>query len=332
MKKIIIASFCFFITLTASAQWENNSTPSDREFQRIIQANPKTLGFFFQKSLIPRCQKYLKLPSNQCANALSSMTNKIDFDVKFIMNTEHFPWKMEHFIFLAFKKELMSTLDQEATLLYLEALKAQVDEILPNRPDYFNLWSFTLSFFKNDVDRSLQMIAILFQDISYAKMHLAFIASMNKRHSNIFQMNLDLLDHIIQQIITVQEYMPKSFQKYFYPKEIKAELNSGFYHFYVMGYLAKGLQKTYSTKVAKNVPILLSITYEFVSNFNSVKYLVEDPKTYTQKDHTHSHKDIYAAYLGVNYFLGTKKVSLSSTRMSQQFDLSVSQGIKQLLE
>ena len=331
MKKLIFILSCFFITLSASAQWENPTPPSDSEFQRIIHANPKMLGFFFQKSLLPRCQKYLKLPSNQCANALSSMTKGIDFDVKFIMNTNHFPWKMEHFIFLAFKKELLQILEQEKTRTYLEALKLQVDEILPNRPD-FNLWTFTLDFYHNDLNKSLQIISILFQDISYAKMHLSFIASMDERHSNTFDINIDLLDQIINQIIGVQDYMPKSFQKYFYPPEIKAPLNPGFYHFYVMGYLAKTLQKTYSTKTAKNVPLLLSVTYEFVSNFNSVKYLVEDPKTYTQRDYAHSHKDIYAAYLGVNYFLGNKQVPLSQEAIGQKFDRSVSEGIKQLLE
>lgn len=261
------------------------------------------------------------------------MIELLDFDM--IITDHHFAptgsesWRPGSFVFVAFKKNLLTLMSQEVTSRYLQDLNQRLYDYIVHGKSRPNIWAITKNFFKTDYMAAMVM-ASLFQDTSPAKLHLAWIERSGTKGNAFFISNKELLDRVIDTINLVLDSSEDNYRALFYPKQIQKNLNRNIYHFYVPLFLSKDLYKSARLKkeYAYTAALLLTLTYEFITSSNDYRYLYADPKTLTSR---HKMKDIFGGYSGSN--IGVRGMSFfkSFQVIRESFLRSTEDGVKLLL-
>jgi hypothetical protein len=214
-------------------------------------------------------------------------------------------WTPSSFVFVAFKRNLIGLLSSPATGTYLNDLNQELYRFISGAHSELNIWSLTRKYFRTDHDAA-RAIAALFQDTSTQKLHLAYLETAGTDGNQHFGPNKELLSRVIDTINLVLDISEDNYRKLFYPKDLQRDLNRNIYHFYVPLYLAKALEAAGHTEAsAFAAPLMLTLSYEFVTSATDYRYLVEDPATVMLAPKL---KDIYGGYAGA--LLGIKSARL----------------------
>ena len=314
MKKVLLSIFSLLFVYSASGQ--SNAAPG-------LESADK---FSLLSSLISRrCEYYLpKAKLTACKASVSQMVTILDTDV-IIPN-------LTSYVFVTFKNDYLQLLSSEVTSKYLTSLQIEMNDYLLGLTPNFNLWNFTLGFYKQ-TEMAAKTIAILFQDTSLAKLHLLYLEKARIKGNASFVINKDLLGKTIDTMNFMFDYTKsrRDFQPLFYPLSLKGKLNRAIYHFYVPMYLSMRLKNLGAPKdMAFTASLLLNLTYEFITTTSDYRYLLVDPEKLDHREHAWKITDIYAGYLGSS--MGTQKIASKELQFfMNSFDVSTKSAVKAML-
>lgn len=250
-----------------------------------------------------RCERYLpKQKHSNCQRTVASMLKLIDSAMLFPTDSkpDTSALQPQAFIFIAFKTTLIELLEKKSTTLYLN------DVLLKIRDE--NLWELTLGHYPTP-KIAAKVMAAMFQDTSHTKLHLAYLQKSHKKPSETFIQNFELLDQTIDTINQVLDSNPDYYQDLLYPPGVKTDLNKNIYHFYVPFYLAHALKDQGATAEMSYVaPMLMTLTYEFVTAADDYRYIFSDPSKLDPTKHAWKIKDISAGHQGAAMAVGKKNI------------------------
>jgi hypothetical protein len=192
------------------------------------------------------------------------------------------------------------------------------------------LWDLALEHFQTK-ELAAQNLAALFQDTSLARLHLAYLEKAQVSGNSTFVKNKNLLNRTIETMNLVFDYSKSGYQKLFYPTQSKGPLNRSIYHFYVPLNLSLKLQSLgVSSQLSFTAPLLMTLSYEFITSESDYRYLMEDPESLDPIKHAWKIKDIFAGYQGAA--MGSSKKSIKSLRfLKDHFSLSTNETVKLML-
>lgn len=332
MKSLITLVFAL-ASLTVSADI-NVATSRSNKLLQFLVAQKGLRNIALHSVIGKRCSRYLpEHKKDACKYSVKKMIDILDFDM--IVTDHKFAptgtesWRPGSFVFVAFKKNLLTLLSQELTTTYLEDLNQRLYDYILGGKSRPNIWSVTKSHFKSDYMTAMVM-ASLFQDTSPMKLHLAWIERSRTRGNSFFTSNKELLDRVIDTINLVLDSSEDNYRALFYPEEIQKDLNRNIYHFYVPLFLAKDLERSARLKkeYAYTAAVLLTLSYEFITSSNDYRYLFADPKTITS---LHKVKDIYGGYTGSNIGVRGMNFFKSFGVIRESFSKSTEDAVKLLL-
>jgi hypothetical protein len=291
------------------------------------------------KSIIhTRCSRYMPPEKkDECQTTVSSMLEILDYDVILIKNTmppmDERAWDPRAFVFIAFKKRLIDLLSNPQTKIYLEKLNQHLSDYLLGLEKDLTIFEFTKNFYQSE-DKASEVMATLFQDTTFRKLHLAYLEETDTKSNSQFESNKELLSRVIDMIGLVLDSSEENYKKLFYPENLHEYLNRNIYQFYVPFFLSKALIKSGIKKEMAQVgPLMLSLSYEFVTSSHDFKFLYLDPSLINS---THKIRDIFASFCGTG--LGTKgSLSLKSKdrdyeEIKRTFETSTSRAVKLILK
>lgn len=314
MRNFIFA-FVGIIFASASQAQTNTATRYANEIK----------NFALYRLISTRCERYLpEQKQSQCQKTVATMLKFIDSAMLFPSpsETEAQGLAPQAFIFMAFKTTLIELLEKNSTTLYLN------DVLLKIRDE--NLWEVTLKHYPIHKMAAMVMAA-LFQDTSHTKLHLAYLKRSVKKPGGAFVQNFELLDQTIDTINHVLDSNPEYFQELLYPRGVKTDLNKNIYHFYVPFYLAHALKENGSSlEMSYIAPMLMTLTYEFVTASPDYRYLLSDPAKLDATKFAWKIKDISAGHQGAAVAVGKKNVR-SLDFLSKSFSESTSKTVRKIL-
>ena len=291
------------------------------------------------KSIIQtRCTRYMPEKNKEgCRTAVSSMLDILDYDVIFMKNAmppmDDKAWDPRAFVFIAFKKRLIQLLSNPQTKVYLQKLNQHLSDYLVGQEKDLTIFDFTKHFYQSE-DKASEVIATLFQDTTFRKLHLAYLEETRTQSNIVFESNKDLLSRVIDMIGLVFDSSEESYKRLFYPENLHQNFNRNIYQFYVPFFLSRALLKSGLKKdEALMAPMMLTLSYEFVTASHDYQYLFNDPPSIKSG---HKMKDIFAGFCGTS--LGTKGIgALKSTDgiyddMKKAFETSTPKGVRLILE
>lgn len=322
MKKIIFAIFLSIFVFHSHAQ-SNTATRYTNEIK----------NFALYGVISGRCQRYLaQAKHSACQRTVASMLKLIDSAMIIPSSSKpqtHF-YEPQAFIFIAFKTTLIDLLEKDSTTVYLQDILHKLNSYLTSESREMNLWELTLSHYPSP-KVAAKVMAAMFQDTSPSKLHLAYLENSQQNTSEVYKTNHALLDRTINTINMVLDYNPESFQELLYPMGIQKPLNRNIYHFYVPMYLGHALlEKGASMEMAYTAPMLMTLTYEFVTAASDFRYIFSDPLKLDPKGHEWKIKDIFAGHLGAAMAVGKKNVK-SLDFLKASFALSTAKTVKAML-
>lgn len=327
----LILALVFAFALPARAY---DDTASLNPILKFVANFPGAKQFAVYSLITNRCDRYLTPRARQkkCHQAVKKKIDLLDFDV-LMPSTKGLDENPHSFIILSFKKNLFELLSNPNTTPYLEELQQELSHFLSSgRSHDFNLWALTLKHFSTDI-LAAKAIATLFQDTSPAKMHILYLEKTKARGNRYFQHNKEMLMRVIDTIHLVSDYAGDHFQRAFYPREISQKLNRAIYHFYVPLYLSLSLQQAGIDKEFSAIaPLMMTLSYEFISTSSDYTYLYSDPKSIDPSTHDGSHKlrDILGGYSGVTFATNTRRVK-TFQELGKAFTSSTKNGVELLL-
>jgi hypothetical protein len=191
-----------------------------------------------------------------------------------------------------------------------------------------NLWEMSLKFFGSEFEAA-RALAVLFQDTSSVKLHLAYLEISGVRGTTSwFDSNRELLGRTIDTMNMVLDANGENFQTLFYPKNVQAKLHRTIYHFYVPTYLSMALRKRgVPERFSFVAPLMMTLTYEFVTAGTDFRYLFDDP----EKVEEWSLGDIYGSYSGLTFAAGRMRSIRSLDDLRSNFKISTAKGVQALL-
>jgi hypothetical protein len=291
------------------------------------------------KSIIhTRCTRYMPEKNKEgCKSAVSSMLNILDYDVIFMKNArpplDDKAWDPRAFVFIAFKTRLIHLLSNPQTKVYLQKLNQHLSDYLVGQEKDLTIFDFTKHFYQSE-DKASEVMAILFQDTSFRKLHLAYLEETNTQSNMHFESNKDLLSRVIDMIGLVFDSSEENYKRLFYPENLHQNFNRNIYQFYVPFFLSRALIKSGLKKdEALVAPMMLTLSYEFVTASHDYQYLFNDPSSIKS---THKTKDIFAGFCGTS--LGTKGMGALKSKeriydeMKKAFETSTSKAVRLILE
>jgi hypothetical protein len=307
------------LTLCSNPSWgDARLAPTARRVNQLLKfianyGSIRNLGLYGLIS--PRCARYLTFSdAHSCKAAVKRQIEILDYDIIFT-NKHHkqIPardaWTPEAFVFVAFKKTLVNTLSDPRTEKYLELIKEGLNGYLIGATPNFNIWELTLEYYGHPLIAA-KTLAAIFQDTSEVKLHLAYLERSKVRGRGPYENNRERLSQLIDMITVVLDYRENSYRELFYPKALQGELYRNVYHFYVPLFLSMTLKaEGRDFKDAHRAPMLLTMTYEFVTSAQDYRYLLADPLWLPAN--SSSIKDIHAAYVGARF--GLEKSTPSNT-------------------
>ncbi|MES2525819.1 MAG: hypothetical protein V4598_01980 [Bdellovibrionota bacterium] len=287
-----------------------------------------------------RCSRYMKESElDSCQEAVDQKVTLLDFDILFTDKNKPVlldKTNPESFVFVAFRKDFLNLLSDQKTEKYLKALNTELNGFISGRKKVIpNLWEISLKFYGAEFEAA-RSLAVLFQDVSHVKLHLAYLEiSGAQGNSAYFDSNRHLLDQTIDNMNLVLDNNRDNFQELFYPREVQAKLHRTIYHFYVPTYLAHALKKKgVPARFAFIAPLMMTLTYEFVTAAQDDRYLLEDPKRLQLNNPTDQWKlgDIIGGYMGASFGSARMNRTFSFAETQKAFDASTMNGVQFLLK
>lgn len=282
-----------------------------------------------------RCNRYLSYDESfYCRQALKKQIAILDYDIVFTDEKKVPPkdaWGPDAFVFVAFKQTLISTLSDPRTTLYLNEIKQGLNDFLSGANLNFNIWDNTLAFYGSPL-LAARTIAALFQDTSTIKLHLAYLEKTGTRGKLAFDENRGRLSEIIDTINLILDYSENNYRDLFYPAPLRDQLYRNIYHFYVPLYLAMALAADKTPyQFALAAPMMMTLTYEFVTLAEDYRYLWKDPARLDVIHDIDSLKDIFAGFSGGAFGIGRNVAPGHFVLMKESFNRSTEEGVNFLL-
>ncbi len=305
MRVFILAILLAFFNHSVYAQ-----APTDFTEKGVIEKLMENKFFrenALKRVIQQRCSRYMKsfIEQQSCNFAVHDMIRSLDFDILFFGDVkEEDHWETGSFVFVAFKENFYKLLELTTIQTYLLGINEAFYGFF-NDNFSFNLWDYTLKYFKNNEDIAAHVIAILFQDTSPLKLHIEYVLQKEKNPSKYMSKNLKILSEVIDNFNFAADTDIKRYKAAIFPKHLLSNRNGSLYHFYVPMYLSVKLQKKgYSKRYSSIGAFMLTLTYEMVSsNPKSWKtYIWNDPENVTSSWKV---QDIYQGYSGA--MMGTKQ-------------------------
>lgn len=298
---------------------------------RFVASYPGLRDAGLYTLLMTRCNRYMtSAEKGKCRYAVDEEIRLLDFDVVF--EDDRKAIDPQNFVFVAFKTTLIDLLAQESTTSFLDKLQKDLHRYFQQELTHLNIWEMALNHYKS-ADEAAKVMAVLFQDTTHAKLHLAFLNRTNVKGNALFEKNKALLSRSIDTINLILDYSESSYRELFYPRSIRQTLNRNIYHFYVPLYLARALMRNgIEKKYAYTAPLMLTLTYEFVTAADDFRYLIWDPSDLDPVKHAWKLKDIYGGYSGVSF--ATKGLSslVSFEVIKESFARSTEDAVSLLLK
>lgn len=282
-----------------------------------------------------RCYRYMKKQEkDSCAEAVDQKVALLDFDI-LLGNDRKTPVLLDKknpssFVFVAFKKDFLRLLSEQKTEAFLESANAEMTRYLTGQKKTIpNLWALSVSFFGSEFEAA-RVMAILFQDTSQVKLHLAYVEMSGAQGTTSwFDSNRELLGRTIDMMNLVLDSRVDNFQELFYPKLVQGKLQRTIYHFYVPTYLAMLLKKKgVPERFAFIAPFMMTMAYEFVTSAQDFRYLFDDPTMVSDA----TLGDLYGSYNGVSFGLGKMNQVIPFIEMRNAFNDSTRNGVLNLLK
>jgi hypothetical protein len=282
MKKMKLFLLGLIVSLSPFAR-SDNATHQVTPIIQYLAQNQGIKNFAFYSLIAKRCSDFLVTDFDiyGCQEGVDRMIELLDSEIYFPPETgaEKSIYTPREFLFIAFKKNLIQTLSDENTTIYLNDLQSKLNGYLLGMEKEFNLWDFSLNYFQSPLETS-KAISALFQDTSSTKLHLAYLEKLQVRGKLNFNLNKELLNRTIDVINIVSDYSDSRYHELFYPKSVKSGMNKSLYHFYVPLHLAMKLKhEGFSKHVASAAPFMMTLTYEFITAANDYRYLFRNPQT-----------------------------------------------------
>lgn len=280
-----------------------------------------------------RCIRYLNNAEEEsCFEAVDQKITLLDFDI-LLGKDKKTPVLLDKnnpgsFVFIAFKKDLLKLLSDEKTGNYLRLINDEMTKFLIGEKFTTpNLWELSVAFYGNEFEAA-KSLAVLFQDTSSVKLHLAYFEVSGQRsQSNWFDPNREILGRTIDTINMVLDANGENFQALFYPKSAPGKLKGAIYHFYVPTYLSMALKKKgVPARFSFIAPLMMTLTYEFVTAGDDFRYLFKDPATISEW----SLGDIFTGYNGASF--GVERPALTFEEVKKAFAESTAKGVATVLK
>ena len=332
MKLFLLLTVLFLVNPPLSASTDSALSRTNG-LLRFIAEQEGLRDFALGTVIKTRCSRYMPPDEKaSCRQAVSKMIETLDFDIIFsntkFVKAPNERWTPGAFVFVAFKKNLITLLSDPKTAIYLNDLNQKLFSYVLNEKEIANVWDITKSHYKTDYKTS-QVIAALFQDTSMMKLHLHYLEQAGTRGNVSFHSNKELLSRVIDTINLILDSSIEHYRGLFYPPEIQKDLNRNIYHFYVPHYLSKALEKQGIKKhFAYSAALMLTLSYEFVTTANDYRYLYMDPKFI---DNDHKIRDIFGGYCGSNMGVGRTNFFKSVEVIKASFLRSTRDSVELLL-
>lgn len=334
MKNAILLFFILIFSFATQATSKDSAQRRSNALLRFLveQESIRDLGLY---SVIgTRCSRYLSRDEAElCKKAVKRMVQNLDYDI--IISDDKMnkrsrdSWTPSSFVFVAFKKNLITLLNSPKTAVYLNDLNQKLYKYLLDEKAQLNIWDVTKAHYKDDYLTSL-VIAALFQDTSIMKLHLAYLERAQTRGTSSFYSNKELLGRVIDTINLILDSSEEHYRELFYPEEIQRNLNRNIYHFYVPLFLAKSLEKEgFSKKMSASAALMLTLSYEFLTSSRDYRYLYADPSVITL---TSKIKDIYGGHCGANIGVHGMKFFKNFEAIRATFERSTEDAVALLLQ
>lgn len=309
---------------------------SSRDLVKFILEKPYLRLPILHQIISIRCTTYALFAADSylCSFAVFDMLRFLDFDVKVIDVPGHAPSANEipTFVLIAFKKELISLLNNEKTSDYLAGIKSGLIALTnPDSQVKENIQATTERFYPGDKEFAITAIGALFQDTSEAQLHLEYLARQNINGSKFYAKNFGLLKDLINYMTFFNQNNPDLYQRYFFPNALLGKVNAGPYHYYVPMALAIKLKNgLYPNRYARMAPFLLNTTYEFISLSKGFTYFLTDPQK-LDSSRMGTIRDIFVGFVGALAGTDTKIPLLDFDQIVQAFNQSTYSGMKILV-
>lgn len=290
-----------------------------------------------------RCNRYLNYSEvGTCKAAVKRMIQLLDYDI-IVASDKSLPlptrkskndtWTPSSFVFVAFKSNLIYFLSNPKVTTYLSDLNQQLYQYMVGNQQSLNIWDLTKSYFKSDY-LTAAALAVLFQDTSKMKLHLAYLEKAGTSGNSHFVSNKELLGRVIDTINQILDTSEDHYRQLFYPKEVERNVNRNIYHFYVPMFLSMALRNENAYGMgAYYAPLMLTLTYEFVTFESDYRNLYSDPARidpYTSKG-LWTLKDIFGGYCGANFGLRGANFNTNFEIVKASFARSTEDGVALLL-
>lgn len=332
MKKQL-GLFLFLVSFSANT-FAHTAPSRSNPILRFV-AEIKLIREFALYTLIEqRCYRYMeKKDRNSCYQAIDQKITLLDFDL-LLEKGKNTPVLLDQknpgsFVFVAFKKDFLQLLSEQKTETYLELVNSEMTKYLVGQKKTApNLWEMSLTFFGSEFEAA-RALAILFQDTSSVKLHLAYLEiSGQQGTTSWFDSNRELLGRTIDTMNMVLDANGEDFQSLFYPRMVQAKLHRTIYHFYVPTYLSMALKRRgVPERFSFIAPLMMTLTYEFVTAATDFRYLWNDPTIVEEW----SLGDIYGSYSGISFASGRINRVLSLDKLKASFKLSTAKGVEALI-
>lgn len=334
MKKLWIVLPYLLLATQVSLASTNAALPRLNPLLKFIASIQGVQKFALYTIISNRCDRYMtELNKYPCYEAVSTEVALLDFDVLLgndkVSPLLYNPQDSQSYVFIAFKNNFLRLLNSQDTTVFLESINVELNRFLTGeKREVSSIWDVAVRHYRSE-ELAAMALAALFQDISQARLHLAYLNYSNTRGNAVFENNRELLDRVIGTVNMVLDFSEDNFRTMFYPREVKAKLNRTIYHFYVPLYLAlalekKGIQKKY----AFTAPLFLTLSYEFVTAAGDLTYLLRDPESIQNVSKIN---DMYAGYNGANFGVKTMNVVRNFDDVQRAFNSSTRAGVLLLL-
>ncbi len=338
--KSSLALFVLFLVLAPSA-FAANALRGTNPLLRFI-AEVRVLREYALYTLLEnRCERYMKNSEQEsCFEAVDQKITLLDFDI-LLGSDKKTPVLLNKtnptsYVFVAFKKDLLRLLSDPKTEKYLRTINEELSRYLSGqKKEVPNVWNLSVAFYGSEFEAS-RAIAVLFQDTSSVKLHLAYLEVSGVQGTTpSFDPNREFLGRTIDTMNMVLDANGGNFQELFYPKNLPPSLHRTIYHFFVPNYLAMALEKKGVPKrFAFIAPFMLTLTYECITASEDYRYLFDDPERLVYGDANDDWKvgDLYTGYNGALF--GTKQIDrvLPLETVRRAFDVSTLLGVQTLLK
>lgn len=290
------------IFLSPASATSDNAAQRSNGLLQFIAEQGALRDFALSTVIGNRCNRYMSYRDRApCKASVKKMINLLDYDI-IISDKKNLPgpnnnWTPSSFVFVAFKSHLIFLLNHPKTGPYLKDLNQQLYDYLTGSKEKLNVWDVTLDHFKTPYMAAMVM-ATLFQDTSLKKLHLAFLERGQISGNHHFGSNKEMVGRVIDTINLILDSSEDHYRKLFYPEEVVKHLNRNIYHFYVPLFLSMSLKREgLNAQFAYTAPLMLTLSYEFITTKNDYQYLFQDPESIHSLGKI---KDIFGGYCGAN--------------------------------